>query len=125
PDANSRSIADVPLVSELEGRPIKTDPVTVKVQVAAKRKSYELTDVPIQFLTPAAFLYRPRFTGAQGGLATLRIIGPVQEEVPQPRVFIDLTGKAYSGLASLKMPKTLAFEELVQIQLPRGFQLED
>jgi hypothetical protein len=104
---------------------VKSDPEMVKVRVAAKRKTYELTDVPIHFLTPTAFPFRPRLTGAHAGSVTLRIIGPVQEEPPQPHVFIDLTGKAFSGLASLKMPKPLAFEEPVQMHLPRGFQLEE
>ena len=125
PDPGSRKAASVALVRDLEGRPIQCDPPCVTVRAAASRKNYELTDVPIQFLTPAGFPYQPRITGNQACQVTLHVVGPVQDEPPHPFVFLDLTGKAYRDLIGQKPARNLAFEEPLQFHLPRGFQLED
>jgi hypothetical protein len=109
------AVGRVPLVTELEGRPIHAVPnrVTVRVPVQA-RKVYELADVPIHFLCPSDFTLRPRFFDERSGRVTLQVHGPVQEVPPRAYVFIDLTrGKFVSG----------GNHEPVQIQLPRDFQL--
>lgn len=103
----------VPLVAELEGRPVRVTPGHVNVRVPA-RKLYELTEVPVQFLCPANFHLRPKFIDERVGVVTLKLYGPPQDEPPKAFAFIDLTrGKFTSGLN----------HEPLQLQLPRDFTL--
>ena len=103
------------LVKDLEGRPIHVRPAWVQVRVPGQsRKQYELTDVPVQFLCPADFPFKARFNDERIGKITLKLLGPSQDEPPKVFAFIDLTrGKFASGLN----------HELLQLQLPRDFQL--
>jgi hypothetical protein len=109
------AVGRVPLVEELEGRPVHAVPSRVMVRVPAQpRKVYELLDVPIHFLCPAEFSLRPRFFDERSGRINLRVQGPAQEELPKVHVWIDLTrGGFLSG----------ANHETLQLQLPRDFQL--
>ncbi len=109
------AVGRVPLVTELEGRPVSAVPSKVSVRVPGQtRKVYELTDVPIHFLCPADFALRPRFFDDRSGRVTLRVQGPVQEEPPRVYVFIDLTRARFISGGN---------HEPLQIQLPKDFQL--
>lgn len=112
---NVAAIGRVPVVSELEGRPIKVTPPRVIVRVPGQaRKLYELADVPVTFLCPANFPLRPKFIDERAGKVTLRLFGPVQDEPPKVYAFVDLSkGKFVSGLN----------HEPLQLQLPRDYQL--
>jgi hypothetical protein len=119
PTPNVAAIGKVPLVEELEGRPVRVTPSQVLVRVPAQsRKVYELVDVPIRFLCPPQFLrrLRPKFTDARSGLVSLRLQGPVQDEPPKVHAYVDLTrGGFISGLN----------HEPLQLQLPKDFTLAD
>ena len=109
------AVGRVPLVQELEGRPVRTVPSRVTVRVPAQgRKVYELTDVPVEFLVPPNFLLRPKFIDERAGRINLRVQGPVQDEPPKVFAFVDLSrGRFTSGLN----------HEPLQIQLPKDFQV--
>jgi hypothetical protein len=113
--SNVAAIGNVPLVETIEGRAVRVSPPQVQVRVPGQaRKLYELTDLPVQFLTPANFPLRPEFIDERAGKVTLRVMGPVQDEAPRVFAFIDLgKGKFVSGLN----------HEPLQLQLPREFQL--
>jgi hypothetical protein len=113
--SDAAAIGRVPLVEELEGRPVRVSPLHVQVRVPGKaRKLYELTDVQVQFLCPPNFMLRPRFIDERSGKVNLKLLGPTSEEAPKVQVFIDLSkGKFVSGLN----------HEPLQLQLPREFQL--
>jgi hypothetical protein len=105
----------VPLVQELEGRPVRVAPSRVLVRVPIQaRKAYDLPEVPVHFLCPANFPLRPRFIDERAGRISLRLTGPVQDEPPRVLAYIDLSrGRFTSGLN----------HEPLQLQLPRDFQL--
>jgi hypothetical protein len=113
--ANVPAVGRVPLVDELEGRPVRVTPPRVLVRVPSQaRKLYDLADVQVQFLCPPNFPFRPKFIDERAGKVSLRLLGPVQDEPPKVHAYIDLSrGKFVSGLN----------HEPLQIQLPGGFQL--
>jgi hypothetical protein len=113
--ANVAAIGRVPLVEEIEGRPVRVTPPRVAVRVPGQaRKAYELTDVQVQFLCPPNFHLRPKFIDERSGKVTLRLLGPAMDEPPKVQAFIDLSkGRFVSGLN----------HEPLQIQLPKEFQL--
>jgi hypothetical protein len=113
--AGVAAIGRVALVEELEGRPVKVTPSRVLVRVPGQtRKVYELTDVPVSFLCPPSFHFRPRFSDERNSKVSLRVSGPPQQEPPKVTAYIDLTkGKFLSGLNS----------EPLLVQLPKDFQL--
>jgi hypothetical protein len=112
------AVGPVPLVRELEGRPISVLPASASARLTRQpsRRVYELTDVPVHFLCPANLMLRPQFIGdGRAGKINLRVEGPVQSEAPNVAAFIDLTrGKFQSGLN----------HETVRVQLPKDFQLD-
>src|SRR5262249_46282987 len=104
-----------PLAQELGGRPVRTTPASVQVQVTRKpqQKIYDLTEIPIQFLCPPNFGLRPLFGDERAGKITLRVRGPAGEE-PAVTAYIDLGGRKWEvGL----------YEETLRLQLPKDFQL--
>ncbi len=105
----------VSLVRELEGRPIQATPpsVTFRFRVHPRQKVYELTDVPVTFLCPPDFPWRPRFDKDRGRIS-LRVVGPATEEPPAVQAFVDLTRGSFGQGRNL---------EPVRLQLPRDFQL--
>jgi hypothetical protein len=110
--AGVSAVGRVPLVNELDGRPIRVSQPEVLVRVPGKL--YELHDVQVHFLCPADFHFRPQFIDERAGKVSLRLLGPLQDEPPRVRAFIDLSkGRFISGLNN----------EPLQIQLPKGFQL--
>ena len=116
--AENVTLGPVPLVHELEGRPVRTSPgrVMVRMTLQPKRRVYELTDVPVHFLCPTNFAFRPQFLGdGRAGKISLRVTGPAQAEPPAVHAFIDLTkGKSAAGLN----------HEPLRLQLPVDFQLD-
>lgn len=107
----------IPLVRELEGRPIRTNQASVMVRFTLKPKQriYELTDLPVRFLCPASFPFRPQFVAERAGKITVRVIGPAAEAPPPVIPFLDLTaGKFEAGLYA---------DEPLRLQLPKDFKL--
>jgi sulfur carrier protein ThiS len=107
----------VPLVRELAGRPIRTTPgeVAVRYTLKPRQKVHELVDVPVTFLCPANFAYRPQFSSDREGRITLKVQGPSGENRPAVIAYVDLTTR--------KFGPGLHAEEPIQVQLPAGFQL--
>lgn len=122
-----RHSADVPLVHELEGRAVQCEPASVRVRVSPPvlKKTYELTDVPVSFLTPATFPFRARFGNDRASKVALRITGPAQDEPPRVQAFVDLTAREFSDATGRPVLRSRWFDESVQVHLPRGFQLRD
>ncbi|HTU21820.1 MAG TPA: hypothetical protein VMG10_27525 [Gemmataceae bacterium] len=112
---SSGGMLRVPLVQELEGRPMQVMPARVSVRMPAQpRKVYELPEVPVHFLCPVDFPLRPKFFGERAGRIALRVQGPAGDDVPKVYSFIDLTqGRFPAG----------RYHEPVQIQLPKDFEL--
>jgi hypothetical protein len=121
-DAENSSAAEpvvreqLDLVTELEGRPIQTSPrsVQLRCKVAPKQKIHELRDVPVHFLCPVDFPWRPRFLDDRPGKVSLRLLGPATETPPPVLAFVDLTAGNYARGRNL---------EPVRLQLPKDFQL--
>jgi hypothetical protein len=111
----SGSVLRVPLVQELEGRPVQVIPARVAVRMLPEpRKVYELPEVPVHFLCPVDFPLRPKFFDERSGHIALRVQGPAHEELPKVYAFVDLTqGRFPAG----------RYHEPVRIQLPKEFEL--
>jgi hypothetical protein len=106
----------VPLVRELEGRPVRTNPgaVMVRFSLRPRQKVYELADVPVHFLCPPNFPLRPEFGDDRAGKIALRVQGPAGEEPPAIIAYIDLTGGKF---------KPGLYDEPIRLQLPKDFQI--
>jgi hypothetical protein len=109
--------ASMPLVHELEGRPIVVTPEIVKVRFApASRPRAFTVSVPVQFLCPANFDLRPLFAGgAANNNVTVRMRGPMTDDVPKPHAYIDLTQRKFHPGA---------YREPVHLQLPKDYELD-
>lgn len=109
--------ARVPLVRELEGRPVRVTPDAVQVRFTfrPRQKVYELTDVPVRFLCPEKFPLRAQFVAERAGKVTVKVVGPAGEIQPAVVAFIDLTGG--------KFEPGLYADEPLRLQLPKDFQL--
>jgi len=103
---------EIALLHELEGRPIQTTPetVTFHYRLQARQKTYELTDVPVQFLCPPDFPWRPRFGSVQAGKVTVYVMSLTAEEVPAVVAYVDLTHGGFTPGRN---------REPVRLQLPR------
>lgn len=111
----SGSVLRVPLVEELEGRPVQVMPARVTVRIPPQpRKIYELPEMPVHFLCPVDFPLRPKFFGERAGRIALRVRGPAREEPPKVYVYVDLTQGSFP---------VGRYHEPVQIQLPKDFEL--
>src|SRR5262249_11904063 len=106
--------ARVPLVHDIESRPICCDPCYVRVRIATQPyPTYTLSGVPVPFLCPASSPLRPRFSNDRAGRIGLRVSGPAHDEPPPVRAFVDLT----------KLPaRPGLYDEDVQLQLPKDFE---
>jgi hypothetical protein len=104
------------LVTELEGRAIVATQrlVNFRCKVQPRKKIYELTEVPVQFLCPPQFPWRARFQGENTGKVRLRLLGPAGDEAPPVRAFVDLTGSQLFRGRNL---------EPLRLQLPKDFTL--
>lgn len=105
----------VGLVTELGGKTIQTRPETVNFtcRVQPKQKIYELTEVPVLFLCPPGFPWRPRFGAEHTGKISVRVMGPPGEEIPPVHAYLDLSKGNFSRGRNL---------DAVRVQLPRDFQ---
>ena len=114
PEANVRD--QVGLVTELDGRPIQTNPASVqfRLKAAPKQKIYDLADVPIHFLCPQKSPWKAHFASDKESKVTLKLIGPATDQPPPIFAFVDLT----SG--NLARGRNL---EPLRLQLPKDFQL--
>src|SRR5262249_59669514 len=93
------AIGPVPLVTEIEGRSVRTAPGAVMVRWTPKPRLYEIK-VSVQFLCPPNFSLRPKFIGdGRAGEMVLRLQGPDLPEEPKVLAYIDLTqGSFLAGL---------------------------
>jgi len=108
----------VPLVQELEGRPVRTTPasVTTRITLRPRQTIYELVDVPVQFLCPANFNLRTKWQDERSSKITLRLLGPAGEDPPQVTAYVDLTDRKFYGEGRYA-------QEPLRLQLPKDFQL--
>ncbi len=108
----------VELVCKLEGRSVQVTPrnVAYRCRVQPRIRFYELTDVPVHFMCPPDYRWRPRFPRPDMGKINLRLVGPATDEPPPVAAFVDLTGGTAAKGRNL---------EPVRLQLPRDFQLAD
>lgn len=114
---NAAAVSRVPLVQELEGRPVRVLPPRVTVRVPAQaRKVYELADVPVNFLCPVGFGLRPLYLDERAGRLNLRVIGPVQVEPPKVVAYVDLSRGRFTAGRN---------HEPLYIQLPRDFEFAE
>jgi hypothetical protein len=113
--SRTRTAMRVPLVQDLEGRPVRVTPNRVSVRsLAPPRKIYDLQEVPVHFLCPTDFPMRPTFVDERAGKIRLRVRGLVRDEPPKVHAFVDLTrGPFPAG----------RYNEPVQVQLPKDFEL--
>lgn len=111
------SEALIPLVRELEGRPIRTTPpsVLVRFTLRPKQRIYELADVPVHFLCPPNFALRPQFADERAGKVSLKVQGPDGEAPPAVAAYVDLTGRKFEA--------GLYADEPLRLQLPKDFHL--
>ncbi len=105
----------VALVAESDGQALQITPkkVTFSCRVRPRQKTYQLSDVPVHFLCPPNFPWRPKFAGSQAGKIAIHIRGPAGEEIPPVQAFVDLT------VSNLGQGRNLL---PVRLQLPRDFQ---
>ncbi|HYV36870.1 MAG TPA: hypothetical protein VE988_14270, partial [Gemmataceae bacterium] len=73
----------------------------------------ELVDVPVCFLCPPDFPWKPTFATPSAGKVTLRVIGPASDENPQVQAFVDLTQGAFEAGRN---------REPLKLQLPKDYQ---
>lgn len=117
PDGKEPAVqGKVSLVAEWEGRPIQTSPRSVmfSCRVKPRQKTYELSDIPVQFLCPPNCPWRARFLPPQSGRIAVSVRGPAGDEPPPVLAFVDLTG-GNIGQGRNLLP--------VRLQLPRDYQL--
>jgi hypothetical protein len=120
PDENGDPLVkgQVSVATELEGRPVQVSPrqVSFRAKVYPRKRLYVLRDVPVQFLCPAQYPWRPRFAEDKHGKMTVRVIGPAGEEPPPVLAYVDLTKGTHGRGRNL---------EPLRLQLPKDFQLAD
>jgi hypothetical protein len=106
---------EIALAKELEGRPIQCLPATVafRGRLHARQRTYELTEVPVTFLCPPDFPFKPKFVKPDDGKIALRVVGPAMEDIPQVQAFVDLTRGEFEIGRN---------REPLRLQLPRDFQ---
>jgi hypothetical protein len=106
----------IPLVAELEGRPVQVSQpaVSVRCRLHPRQKVYELNDVPVRLLCPPDFPWRARLAADQAARVRLRLLGPAGDEPPVVQAYVDLTQGSF-GRGRNVAP--------LRLQLPRDFQL--
>jgi hypothetical protein len=106
---------ELTLVKEIDGRPIQCSPATVafRFRLHPRQRTYELADVPVFFLCPPDFAWKPKFPTPTAGKVTVRVIGPASDENPQVQAFVDLTHGEFEPGRN---------REPLRLQLPRDYQ---
>lgn len=114
--ANNKS-ESVELVKELGRQAILVSPGEVIVRMTLKpaQKTYELVDVPVHFLCPAGFPFRPQFTTARPAVVSFKVRGPATPQRPDVSAYVDLSVRKFGA--------GLHADEPIQLRLPRDFQL--
>src|SRR5262245_35401459 len=102
---------------EIGGRTVRVEPeqVAVRYTLKPRQKLHELTDVPIHFLCPPQFGFRPQFRSEREGRIALKVLGPATDERPAVYAYVDLTTR--------KFGPGLHPEEPLRVQLPAGYKL--
>lgn len=105
------------LATKLGDQQVTVEPAVVQATIVLKgpRKTQELADVPIHFLMPTPFPFRPKFASDRAGLITLKVRGPNTEAKPAVSAFVDLTSRKFGA--------GLHADEPVKVQLPPGYEL--
>lgn len=92
------------------------DHVELRARLKPALRVYEINDVPISFMCPANFPYRPQFTAERNGtLPLLKIRGPLNRN-PDVKAYIDLTSRP-------NLKPGLYPDEAIMIDLPNGYYL--
>jgi YbbR-like protein len=106
---------ELTLVKEIDGRPVQCNPATVafRFRLHPRQRTYELADVPVYFLCPPDFPWKPTFATPTQAKVTLRVIGPASDENPQVQAFVDLTQGQFEPGRN---------REPLRLQLPRDYQ---
>lgn len=95
---------------------IVPDRVEIRARLKPALRIYEINDVPISFLCPAHFPYRPLFTADRHGMISqLKIRGPLNRS-PEVRAYIDLSTRP-------NLKPGLYPDEAITIDLPNGYYL--
>lgn len=95
---------------------IVPDLVEIRARLKPALRVYEINDVPISFLCPANFSYRPLFSAERHGtIPQLKVRGPLNRN-PEVRAYIDLSNRA-------NLKPGLYPDEAIMIDLPNGFYL--
>ena len=84
-----------------------------KSRLHPRQRTYDLTDVPISFLCPADFIWKPSFPTGHTGKVNLRVVGPAADENPQVQAYIDLTQGSFEAGRN---------REPLRLQLPKDYQ---
>jgi hypothetical protein len=117
PDQDLMNLGAVPLVRDLDGRPITCVPeaVAVRVVLRPKEKTCQLDNVPIHFLCPTTLRLRAQFLEGGGGKIAVQLAGPADREPNGVAAFVDLTRHEFKAGIYVNEPLTF--------QLPDGFHL--
>lgn len=110
----------IQLPNKIKQEVVKMVPERVEITARLKPalKEYELSDVPISFLCPPNFAYRPVFTSDRlGYIAKLKVRGPMNR-TPEVKAYVDLTTKQSQNLKT-----GLYADEAIMLDLPEGFYL--
>jgi hypothetical protein len=107
----------VELVNRQGSKPLRVIPARVQARVTLKplQKVHELSEVPVHFLTPNNFPFKPQLPNDHLATLTLKVRGPATSEKPVVLAFVDLTNRKF--VAGLQP------DEAVQIKLPPGYTL--
>jgi hypothetical protein len=118
--ATEAVVVDVPqrvaIAAEIDKRPVRVTPgeVAVRYTLLPSQRSYE-REVPVHFLCPLGFSFRPQFANERAGRVTIRVRGPATEQPPNITAYVDLTSRRFGA--------GLHAEEPIQVTLPPGFSL--
>lgn len=89
--------------------------VNVNFTLKAAQRIHDVSDVPVQFMTPQGFPFVPKFLNERAGTISLKVKGPAQKPTGI-MAFVDLTKKPYEkGLQPADEP--------IQLVLPPGYEL--
>lgn len=108
----------VPTTINRVGVTVSPETVEVRVKVKAALQVYELTDVPVYFLCPADFPYRPQFPSESHNTCKLRVRGPANK-TPEVRAYVDLP--ALAGQQALRHGTYP--DAVISVDLPNGYYL--
>lgn len=117
PEQQQVSLGAVPLLRELDGRPVACVPdvVSVRVMFRTRERGYEVPRVRVHFLCPPGFRLRPRFVNPGADCIPLALVGPSDREPAGVVAFVDLSRREFKP--------GIYVSESVTLQLPAGYRL--